>query len=304
MILYISINGAQLYRNKGSDTWFGIAGVIDFPPEIRHKRELVIPLFTIGGPNPPKHYDSFLEPTFSHLSACQQKGIHIWDSSTDSEFTSYPWFAFGTADTVGMAELNGWVGHHGRNGCRLFCPMSGRHKPGVGVYYPVMLKPIGPKIPPGSSHPDTNINHIAMQSSKSYHKNLHYVLASTSVAQYEERCKETGICKPSIVEGLSKTFLIPGCFPADLMHLGLNIGQLLVSLWRGTMEHSTNDHPRTWPFAVLHDQQLWQAHGAAVADAHRYIPTCIESRTPRNPAEKISSGYKAIEYLLYIFGLC
>jgi hypothetical protein len=35
-----------------------------------------------------------------------------------------------------------------------------------------------------------------------------------------------------------------------------------------------------------------------------YIPTCIESRTPRNPAEKISSGYKAIEYLLYIFSLC
>jgi len=28
-----------------------------------------------------------------------------------------PWFGFGTADMVGMSELNGWVGHHGRNGC-------------------------------------------------------------------------------------------------------------------------------------------------------------------------------------------
>src|SRR5215471_7727863 len=105
MLLCISMDGAQLYRDKASDAWFGIAGVIDFSPEIRHKRELVFPLFTIGGPNPPKHYDSFLLPTFSHLSACQRKGIRIWDSSMDREFTSYPWMAFGTADTVGMAEL-------------------------------------------------------------------------------------------------------------------------------------------------------------------------------------------------------
>jgi len=172
------------------------------------------------------------------------------------------------------------------------------------VYYPVLLKPDGPHLPPGSSHSDIDINQIVTPSSESYHQNLNYVLTSPSVRQYEQHCKETGICKPSIVEGLSKTFPIPGCFPADLMHLGLNLGQLLVSLWRGTIEHSKEDHPRTWPFAVFHDPELWQAHGAAVADARQYIPTCIEFRTPRNPAEKISSGYKAIEYLLYILGLC
>ena len=88
------------------------------------------------------------------------------------------------------------------------------------------------------------------------------------------------------------------------MHLGLNLGQLLVTLWRGTLEHSKDDNPSTWPFAVLRDSQSWQTHGAAVAAANRYIPTCVETRTPGNPAEKISSGYKAIEYLVYIFGLC
>jgi hypothetical protein len=304
MLLYVSMDGAQLYRDKESNAWFGISGVIDFPPEIRHSRETVLPLFVIGGPNHPKHYDSFLFPTFSHLAACQKNGLRLWDSSTDTEITSYPWFAFGTADTVGMAELNGWVGHHGRNGCRLLCPMPGRHKPGVGMYYPVMLKPDGDGIPTGSNHIDIDINQIAIPSSKSYFENLHHVLGSPSGRQYEARRRETGIRKPSIVEGLSKVFPIPGCFPADLMHLGLNLSQLLVSLWRGTMEHSKDDDPRTWPFAVLRDHQLWQAHGAAVAGAHLYIPTCIESRTPRNPADKISSGYKAIEYLVYVFGLC
>ena len=204
MLLYISMDGAQLYRDKESDAWFGISGIIDFPPETRHSREAVLPLFVIGGPNPPKNYDSFLYPTFSHFAACQRKGLRIWDSSTDTEFTSHPWFAFGTADTVGMAELNGWVGHHGRNGCRLLCPMPGRHKPGVGVYYPVMLKPDdqdGLVIPPGSSHMDVDINQITTPSSGSYFRNLHHVLTSRSGRQYEARRRETGIRKPSIVEG-------------------------------------------------------------------------------------------------------
>ena len=45
-------------------------------------------------------------------------------------------------------------------------------------------------------------------------------------------------------------------------------------------------------------------HGASVAGAGLYLPVCLESRVPRNPAKKISSGYKAVEYLVYIFGLC
>jgi hypothetical protein len=39
-----------------------------------------------------------------------------------------------------------------------------------------------------------------------------------------------------------------------------------------------------------------------VADATPYIPGSFD-RPPRNPAEKISSGYKAWEFLLYFYGL-
>jgi hypothetical protein len=189
---------------------------------------MVFPLFVIGGPNPPKNYNSFLVPTFAHLSACQWNRLHIWDSQTDTEFTSYPWLAFAMVDTVGMAELNGWVGHHGRNGCCLLCPMPGRHKPNIGMYYPIMLRPDGPGVPAGSSHPDININQIVTPSMQSYYNNLHCILASPSLTQYELWHKETGIRKPSIIKGLSKTFPIPGCFPTDTMHLILNLGHLLV----------------------------------------------------------------------------
>lgn len=55
---------------------------------------------------------------------------------------------------------------------------------------------------------------------------------------------------------------------------------------------------------MLHDNTVWQVHGASVTHAGLYLPVCLESRVPCNPAEKISSGYKVVEYLVYIFDLC
>ncbi|KAF8476353.1 hypothetical protein DFH94DRAFT_620734, partial [Russula ochroleuca] len=77
MLIVLSMDGAQLYCNKVSDTWFGVATLIDLDPEIRHTKEMVLPAFVIGGPNAPKHYNSFLFPTFAHLSACQKLGLQI-----------------------------------------------------------------------------------------------------------------------------------------------------------------------------------------------------------------------------------
>lgn len=198
------MDGAQLYWNNESDTWFGIATLIDFAPKICHVKEMVLPTFVIGGPKAPKHYDSFLFPTFVHFSTCQKLGLPIWNASTQASFTACLWFCFGTADTVGMAELNGWVGHHGRSGCWLLCPMPRCHKPGAGNYYLMMLKPHG-TLPSGSSHADININSITTPSLEEYNERLHYVLGSTSHCDYERHCKKTRICKPSIISALPKS---------------------------------------------------------------------------------------------------
>ncbi len=304
MLLVLSMDSAQLYQNKESDTWFGITTLVDFAPEICHTKEMVLPTFVIGGSNAPKHYDSFLFPTFAHLSACQNLGLLIWDTSTQRSFHSCPWFGFATADTVGMAKLNGWVGYHGRNRCQILCSMPGYHKPGMGMYYSAMLKPHGP-VSLGSSHPDIDINSIIMPSLDEYNERLHHILGSKSTHKYECCHRETGICKPSIVSVLPKTVPVPKCFPADTMHLfGLNISQLLISLWHGNIDHVRDNDPTTWPFAVLHDNVVWQAYGVSVTGAGLYLPVCLESRVPYNSAEKILSGYKAVEYLVYIFGLC
>jgi hypothetical protein len=56
-----------------------------------------------------------------------------------------------------------------------------------------------------------------------------------------------------------------------------------------------------WEWAVLKGD-IWTTHGKTVADAAVYFPRSFD-RTPRNPAEKLSSGYKAWELLLYFYGL-
>lgn len=46
----------------------------------------------------------------------------------------------------------------------------------------------------------------------------------------------------------------------------------------------------------------WEQHGKAVAACTPYLPDSFDC-PPHNPAEKISSGYKAWEFLMYLYGL-
>ena len=78
------------------------------------------------------------------------------------------------------------------------------------------------------------------------------------------------------------------------MHLIMNLAELLISHWRGTMPFDrTTDSKLTWDWATL-TGDTWIQHGKLVAAATQYFPSSFH-RPPRNPAEKISSGYKATE---------
>ena len=50
------------------------------------------------------------------------------------------------------------------------------------------------------------------------------------------------------------------------------------------------------------ESRCWKEHGKEVASMSPSFPSSF-GRPPRNPAEKLSSGYKAWELLLYIYGL-
>ena len=84
-------------------------------------------------------------------------------------------------------------------------------------------------------------------------------------------------------------------------HCSLNIPDLLIPLWRGNFDCSATDNRSSWAWAVL-TGETWTDHGKTVAAATPYLPGSFD-RPPRDPALKISSGYKAWEFLMYMYGL-
>lgn len=302
--ILFSIDGAQLYQSKKSDTWIGIWIIADYSPTLRYKKKCVLPAFVVPGPNKPKHMDSLLFRSFHHLSAIQREnngaGLRMWDFVKKSLIFSRVIHILSTADAPGLTEIDGRVGHHGAHGCRIGCKIEGMHKPGSGHYYSVHLQPNGTN----NQHDFDLRNPIERESTEKYQENLAKVVNSRDQNDYERNRKYTGISKPSIISGLYPDFTIPvpQCFSVDLMHLiSINLGELLLPLWRGTLKCESTDDISTWDWATL-TGAIWQNHGRLVADATIYFPSSFH-RTPRNPAEKLSSGYKATEYYLYLFGL-
>jgi len=153
------------------------------------------------------------------------------------------------------------------------------------------------------NHPDIDVCSIYPPDAAEYRQDLNLVLTSPTNAEYGRRRLETGIKKASIFNGIPRILELPTCFPGDVMHQPvINLTALMLELWCERGNCRTGDgSDDTWDWAVLKGD-VWKTHGQAVADAAPYFPRSFD-RTPRNPAEKLSSGYKAWELLLYFYGL-
>ncbi|KAL0056640.1 hypothetical protein AAF712_016754 [Marasmius tenuissimus] len=142
-IFTITMDSFQMSKNKKSDTWIAMLISEDFSPENRIRKHNLFPAFMVPGPNKIKHADSFLFPLLHHISALQKensgRGFMNWSATKKAIIYTHPVIAFATADRVGLAEIDGRVGHHGALGCRSDCPMKGRHKPDSGHYYSAHL---------------------------------------------------------------------------------------------------------------------------------------------------------------------
>jgi Transposase family tnp2 len=97
--------------------------ILNFPPDLQYKQKAIPPGATIPGPSKPKVMDSFLYPSLYHIAALRREGLPIWDSLTNSRYITNLFVQFSTADGPGMCHLNGLVGHCGKIGYRLHCPL-------------------------------------------------------------------------------------------------------------------------------------------------------------------------------------
>lgn len=302
LLLMFSIDGAQLYASKQSDCWIAIWVILDLAPDHRYQKVRVYPACFIGGPNKPKLWESFAHVSLYHLAALQNEQLTVWDASTRQLKQMDLVFALGTGDGPAMQLLGGGVGHGGALGCRKSgCTMPGRRKEGASMYFPVALRPLDYDVA-NSCHDDVDIRQPPHSSPGDYEANIRALMACPNLARYKEKRLETGIARPCIISGLPRGIGVPQCFPLDIMHLiSLNIPDLIINLWRGLLHCDKSDDKETWDWAVLKGE-VWRRHGALVAATTAYLPGSFD-RPPRNPAEKISSGYKAREFLLYLFCL-
>ena len=297
----LSIDGAQLYEHKESNCWIYIWILVDLGPDKRYKIRNILPGGVIPGPHSPKDLDSFLFPGLAHVSALQHEGLPIWDAYHQRRALAFLFLLLVLADAVAMAQLSGSVGHHGRKGCRLLCGLVGRNKVHGAHYYPALLRPNGFETHRTSSHPDIDINTLPVPTYAEYKADLFHVISSGNESEYKRRRRDAGIGKPSIFDGIPRILSLPTCFAGDLMHQPLlNLASLLFDLWCARPGARDHDRSSVWPWAVL-TGDVWKDHGKVVSCIARYLPTSF-GQTPRNPQEKISSGYKAWEFLNYIYG--
>lgn len=302
IVVMTSLDGAQLYEDKDSDCWIYVWVILNISPDKRYRKTHVLPGGFIPGPNKPKNIDSFMAVGLHHLSALQKEGLKIWNSSLNRALRSRIYLLFTTADGPGLVHWDGLVGHCGKNGCRLYCGVRGRHKNSSSHYYPVLLCPHNAHR--DSSHADISSFRIPPAGSQEYSDNLFYLMSAPNPTQFDSRRTETGICKAPLILGLDPkcSLGIPLAMTTDIMHLAGNISTLLIELWRGTMKCERTDNIESWDWAVLRDENVWKAHGRAVEEAGYLLPTCFDTR-PRNIAEKIHSDYKTWEFLIHTFGL-
>ena len=319
-IVLLSLDGAQLYRNKQSQCYMYLWVILNRSPKLRYKKPYVLPGGIIPGPLPPKNLDSFLFTGLHHLAALQKTGLRIWsplhefdNQDSSGVFTSYPYLALATADGPAMACVSGLVGHIGKQQCRVYCPQKGRRLKNQSHYYPALLCPNYPSPVEGSDHADYEpidlLRAIDSESTKAaYEANLRQVIAVRGDGEYRNKRRETGIVKPCILQGLppKRHLPVPECFPLDIMHLAtLNLPDLFIGLWRATIKPTgvrTSSAVIAQPWAVLASDETWRRHGKHVADCKKFIPGSY-GRPPRNISEKLNSGYKATEFQLYFYGL-
>ncbi|KAI5897273.1 uncharacterized protein SCHCODRAFT_02469674, partial [Schizophyllum commune H4-8] len=164
-----------------------------------------------------------------------------------------------TADGPAMQDLNGNNGHLATLGCRRFCRLKGRHKPQTGQYYPVMSAAVdfpGCNRHQDCNHPSVDVTALPSFDQVTFDKNLRHLGQSRTERDFVSRRQETGINKPSIFSGLPRILPVPQCCPGDLMHhAALNLPDVLLGLWRGTLDcdRDRGDSTARWSWAVLRD---------------------------------------------------
>ena len=220
----------------------------------------------------------------------QKKVLQVWDARQNKVFKSYVFLALATADGPGMACLNGCVGHSGKHGCRLYCPIMGTYVK-LEVHVVILLVETRAIQCCRCNHDSVGLQALlsafnSAECTERYNHNLDFVIHSSNKTRYEQRRLAIGIYASLLflVDFHQGAFWEFWLFALDIMHLpALNIPDLFLPLWRGTFECDKTDSKPTIGHGIsFPDITVWKAHGKMVTNATPYIPGSFDE-PPRNP---------------------
>jgi hypothetical protein len=199
---------------------------LNLPPEERFKRENILIVGFVPGPNNPKNLDSFMYPLVEEFVALE-RGVEAWNGYRQKAFTLHAYIAVVTGDMPGRSKLQGFKGSRALRYCP-YCYAMAVHS-GNSTYCPFHMPHDIPSDSAATGRTDYDILDLPSRGDTDTRRGAADIVASGS----DELAKKYGINNLALLARLPSIDLVRS-FPPDSMHLFWeNVLPDLIKHWRG-----------------------------------------------------------------------
>jgi hypothetical protein len=296
--LGLSTDGFCPFKRRQATAWPLLLFDYNLAPEIRFHAGNRIDLGTIPGPNKPKDFDSFQWPAFEEFMRLQH-GVRAFDVLADEFFVLRGYLLLVFGDIPAMSMVMCMTGHNGFSPCRM-CKIQGVQIPNShnNRYY----FPLDRSFHPTVTEFDSAIAvydgaALPLRTEAEMLRQAKEVRDTLNKTQKGRLSKAYGIKGVSLLSNI-KSLCFPLSFPYDFMHLiWENAIPNLVSLWTGEFK-GLNEGDGEYQFMP----KVWEAIGAATADAGSTIPSVFGIRPPNIAKHKSSYSAEAWSFWTLYLG--
>jgi hypothetical protein len=222
---------------------------MNLPPQERFKRQNVLVVGFVPGPNNPKNLDSFMYPLIEEFLALEP-GIKAWNGYRQKAFILHAHIAVVTGDMPGRSKLQAFKGSRALRYCP-YCYVKAVHS-GRTTYCPFHMPRDAPPSSDAAERADYNIVDLPLRGEMDTRQAAEKIVTLGS----DELAKQYGINHLAILARLSSIDLVRS-FPPDSMHLFWeNVLPDLVKHWRGkfdtlnALDHGSTGTKRPAPDSI------------------------------------------------------
>jgi hypothetical protein len=288
-------DGFSPYRKKTITAWPIVLVNYNLPPKLRFRREHIICVGCIPGPNKPKNIDSFLWFLVMELLRLAH-GVKANDGACGGrQFILQAYLILCTGDMPAVAMLMCMLGHNSVHSCRM-CSIRGIRnpdRPRATTHYPALNRQRHPSKPTPAAY---DAAHLPLRTHDNFLNQAQQVQLAAGPGERKQLAQDSGIKGVSVLSFLS-SMSFPASFPFGFMHLMFeNVVPGLVELWC----HQLDPHlPDDDDFIIA--PQVWKAVAEAGAASGKTIPSCFGAKVPNILTERhMFTAEKWLFWALYL----